>query len=63
MGQLYPDDENHLLLNEITRITTQEPGNALNSFISTTPITPLAKRCQYVYRRASSTAFYVSETK
>lgn len=36
MGQLYPDDENHLLLNEITRITTQEPGNALNSFISTT---------------------------
>lgn len=36
--------KNHLLLNEITRITTQEPGNALNSFISTTPITPLAKK-------------------
>lgn len=33
--------KNHLLLNEITRITTQVPGNALNSFISTTPITPL----------------------
>lgn len=32
---------NHLLLNEITRITTQEPGNGLNSFISTKPITPL----------------------
>ena len=44
MGQLYPDDENHLLLNEITRITTQEPGNALNSFISTTPITPLGQK-------------------
>lgn len=34
---------NHLLLNEITRITTQEPGNALNSFISTEPITPLGQ--------------------
>lgn len=33
--------KNHLLLNEIVRITTQEPGNALNSFLSTTPITPL----------------------
>ncbi|MFD1670784.1 oleate hydratase [Agrilactobacillus yilanensis] len=33
--------DNHLLLNEITRITTQVPGNALNSFISTKPITPL----------------------
>lgn len=32
---------NHLLLNEITRITTQVPGNALNSFLSTRPITPL----------------------
>jgi oleate hydratase len=31
----------HILLNEITRITTQVPGNALNSFLSTTPITPL----------------------
>lgn len=31
----------HVLLNEITRITTQVPGNALNSFLSTTPITPL----------------------
>jgi len=31
----------HILLNEITRITTQVPGNALNSFISTTPITKL----------------------
>ncbi|WP_270269686.1 oleate hydratase [Enterococcus lactis] len=36
--------KNHLLLNEITRITTQEPGNALNSFISTTPITPLGQK-------------------
>lgn len=33
--------KDHLLLNEIARITTQEPGNALNSFLSTTPITPL----------------------
>ncbi|WP_010621590.1 oleate hydratase [Paucilactobacillus suebicus] len=33
--------KNHLLLNEITRITTQVPGNALNSFISTSPITAL----------------------
>ncbi len=33
-----------MLLNEITRITTQEPGNALNSFISTTPITPLGQK-------------------
>ncbi|MGY3766495.1 oleate hydratase [Vagococcus vulneris] len=33
--------DNHVLLNEISRITTQEPGNALNSFISTHPITPL----------------------
>jgi oleate hydratase len=36
--------KNHLLLNEITRITTQVPGNALNSFISTTPITPLGHK-------------------
>lgn len=36
--------KNHLLLNEITRITTQEPGNALNSFVSTTPITPLNQK-------------------
>jgi len=36
--------KNHLLLNEITRITTQEPGNALNSFISTEPITPLGQK-------------------
>ena len=36
--------KNHLLLNEITRITTQVPGNALNSFISTTPITPLGQK-------------------
>lgn len=35
--------KNHLLLNEITRITTQLPGNALNSFLSTTPITPLGQ--------------------
>ncbi len=35
---------NHVLLNEITRITTQMPGNALNSFISTAPITPLGQR-------------------
>lgn len=33
--------KDHLLLNEITRITTQLPGNALNSFLSTEPITPL----------------------
>ncbi len=33
--------KDHVLLNEITRITTQEPGNALNSFLSTSPITPL----------------------
>lgn len=36
--------KNHLLLNEITRITTQVPGNALNSFISTSPITPLGQK-------------------
>lgn len=36
--------KDHLLLNEITRITTQVPGNALNSFISTTPITPLGQK-------------------
>ncbi|WP_311406499.1 oleate hydratase [Liquorilactobacillus uvarum] len=36
--------KNHLLLNEITRITTQLPGNALNSFISTVPITPLGHK-------------------
>ncbi|WP_057875310.1 oleate hydratase [Liquorilactobacillus aquaticus] len=36
--------KNHLLLNEITRITTQLPGNALNSFISTMPITPLGHK-------------------
>lgn len=35
---------NHLLINEITRITTQVPGNALNSFISTEPITPLGQK-------------------
>lgn len=36
--------KNHLLLNEIVRITTQTPGNALNSFISTVPITPLGHK-------------------
>lgn len=36
--------KNHILLNEIVRITTQTPGNALNSFISTTPITPLGQK-------------------
>lgn len=36
--------KDHILLNEITRITTQEPGNALNSFISTTPITALNQK-------------------
>ncbi|WP_159255776.1 oleate hydratase [Lactiplantibacillus pentosus] len=36
--------KNHLFLNEIVRITTQEPGNALNSFLSTTPITPLNQK-------------------
>ena len=35
--------KNHLFLNEIARITTQEPGNALNSFISTEPVTPLGQ--------------------
>lgn len=35
--------KDHLLLNEITRITTQLPGNALNSFLSTEPITPLGQ--------------------
>jgi oleate hydratase len=33
--------KNHLLLNEIARITTQVPGNALNSFISTKPISSM----------------------
>lgn len=36
--------KDHLLLEEITRITTQEPGNALNSFISTVPVTPLHQK-------------------
>lgn len=36
--------KDHLLLNEIVRITTQMPGNALNSFISTRPITPLGHK-------------------
>ncbi len=36
--------KDHILLNEITRITTQVPGNALNSFISTTPITPMGNK-------------------
>ncbi len=36
--------KDHTLLNEIVRITTQMPGNALNSFISTTPITPLGQK-------------------
>ncbi len=36
--------KNHLLLNEITRITTQVPGNALNSFLSTQPITALGQK-------------------
>ena len=36
--------KDHLFLNEITRITTQEPGNALNSFISTEPVTPLGQK-------------------
>jgi oleate hydratase len=31
-------------LDEITRITTQVPGNALNSFLSTEPITPLGQK-------------------
>ncbi|MFD1431911.1 oleate hydratase [Lacticaseibacillus yichunensis] len=35
--------KDHLLLKEITRITTQIPGNALNSFLSTAPITPLGQ--------------------
>lgn len=36
--------KNHLFLNEIARITTQEPGNALNSFISTEPVTSLGQK-------------------
>mgnify|MGYP001361951221 FL=1 len=36
--------KNHLLLEEIARITTQQPGNALNSFLSTTPITNLGQK-------------------
>ncbi|AVK61616.1 oleate hydratase [Lactobacillus sp. CBA3605] len=36
--------KDHAFLNEIVRITTQEPGNALNSFLSTTPITPLNQK-------------------
>ena len=36
--------KNHLFLNEIARITTQEPGNALHSFISTEPVTPLGQK-------------------
>ena len=36
--------KNHILLNEIERITTQTPGNALNSFLSTRPITPLGHK-------------------
>lgn len=36
--------KNHILLNEIERITTQIPGNALNSFLSTEPITPLGQK-------------------
>ena len=36
--------KDHLFLNEIVRITTQEPGNALNSFLSTTPITSLNQK-------------------
>lgn len=36
--------KDHTLINEITRITNQVPGNALNSFISTEPITPLGQK-------------------
>lgn len=36
--------KNHILLNEIERITTQIPGNALNSFLSTKPITQLGQK-------------------
>ncbi|KID42521.1 oleate hydratase [Fructilactobacillus fructivorans] len=36
--------KDHTFLNEITRITTQLPGNALNSFLSTSPITPLGQK-------------------
>ncbi|WEV53231.1 oleate hydratase [Bifidobacterium sp. ESL0798] len=35
--------KDHVLLNEITRITTQVPGNALNSFLSTAPVTALGQ--------------------
>ena len=35
--------KNHVLLNEITRITTQTPGNALNSFVSPGPVTESGK--------------------
>ncbi|KRL22857.1 oleate hydratase [Lentilactobacillus kisonensis] len=36
--------KDHVLLNKITRITTQVPGNALNSFISTNPITSMGTK-------------------
>ncbi|MFX3617244.1 MAG: oleate hydratase [Sporolactobacillus sp.] len=36
--------KDHSLLNEIVRITGQVPGNALNSFISTVPETPLQQK-------------------
>lgn len=36
--------KDHLMLNEIERITTQVPGNALNSFMSTQPITALGQK-------------------
>ena len=36
--------KDHTLINEITRITNQVPGNALNSFISTESITPLGQK-------------------
>lgn len=36
--------KNHVLLNEIARITTQNPGNALNSMVSDKPITMLGHK-------------------
>lgn len=35
--------KDHTLLNEITRITTQVPGNALNSFLSLAPVSEAGK--------------------
>ncbi len=54
--------KDHLLLNEIERITTQVPGNALNSFLSTQPITALGQRRDDVDCGASPTALHHPKT-